>query len=403
MSRKLGVPEVSGPLGPWADGYAAWLSGRGYAALTVKRGLRDLARLSRWLDREGLGAGELTGKRADEFLRAQQAAGYRTLTTPGRLRRPLEFLREVGAAPVEEPRATADPVEELLSRYRRYLIQERGLATTTIAGYESEARLFLADLGGPAELKLERLGAGDVIGYVARMCPLRGAARARGLVVALRSLLRYLHLTGVTATALQGAVPAVADRRSRSLPKGLDPEVLERLLVSCDRQRAIGLRNYAILLLLARLGLRAGEVAALEIEDVDWRRGELLVRGKGPRLDTLPLPGDVGQALADHLRRPRPQTECRALFLRGAAPIGPISREVVGWVVRDACVRAGVPPVGPHRLRHTAATAMLRAGSSLAEIGEVLRHRDIGTTAIYAKVDHRALRAIAGPWPGDLA
>lgn len=401
MSSKMGVPVVPGPLGPWAAGYAAWLSGRGYAPLTVKRGLVDVARLSRWLEREGLGVGELTAERAEEFLRAQRAAGYRTLTTPGRLRRPLEFLREVGAAPIAEP--PSGPVEELLGAYRRYLIEERGLAAATVADYEREARLFLAGLQGCEALDLARLDAADVVGYLARECSRRGTSRARHLVVALRSLLRYLHMTGVTTTALQWAVPAVADQRDRSLPRALDPGVLDRLLAGCDRRRTIGLRNYAILLLLARLGLRAGEVAALQLDDVDWRRGELVVRGKGSRQDRLPLPSDVGQALAGYLRRPRPRTACRALFLRADAPIGPISRGIVGWVVRDACVRAGVAPVGPHRLRHTAATGMLRAGASLPEIAQVLRHRDIETTAIYAKVDHSALRAIAQPWPGELA
>jgi site-specific recombinase XerD len=220
------------------------------------------------------------------------------------------------------------------------------------------------------------------------------------LVGALRSLLRYLHVAGVTATPLVWAVPSVADQRDRSLPQGLDCAALARLLASCDQRRAIGRRNHAILLLLARLGLRAGEVAALELEDVDWRRGEILIRGKGNRRDRLPLPSDVGEALATHLRRGRPRTECRALFLRADAPVGPLSRSAIGWVVREACVRAGIPPVGPHRLRHTAATGMLRAGASMAEIAQVLRHDQIQTTAIYAKVDRLSLRALAQPWPG---
>lgn len=401
MSSKVRMPVVRGPLGPWAAGYAAWLSGQGYAPLTVKRRLHDVARLSRWLEDQGLGVGELTERRVEEFLRAQRAAGYRTLTEPRRLRRPLEFLREVGAAPA--PEAPSGPIEELLGGYRRYLVSERGLAAVTVAGYESEARLFLTQMVAPGALDLQRLQAADVVGYVARECPRRGTERARDLVVGLRSLLRYLHVAGLTATGLQGAVPAVADRRDRRLPQTLDGEVFQRLLASCDRRRTNGRRNYAILLLLGRLGLRAGEVAALQLEDVDWRRGELVIRGKGSRRDMLPLPSDVGQALAGYLRRPRPQTECRALFLRAGAPIGPISNGVVGWVVHDACLRAGVAPVGPHRLRHGAATGMLRAGGSLAEIAQVLRHRDIQTTAIYAKVDHRALRAIAQPWPGERA
>jgi integrase/recombinase XerD len=220
-------------------------------------------------------------------------------------------------------------------------------------------------------------------------------------VVALRSLLRYLHVAGLIATQLQWSVPWVADRRDRSLPRGLEPAALARLLASCDRRRTVGRRNYAILLLLVRLGLRAGEVAAMQLDDVDWPRGEIVIRGKGNRHEELPLPVDVGEALAGYLRhRPQPRSECRALFLRALGPTGSLSREAVGKIVREACVRADIPPVGPHRLRHTAATGMLRAGASMPEIAQVLRHRQSKTTAIYAKVDRLSLRALAQPWPG---
>jgi site-specific recombinase XerD len=403
VSKTLGVPMVPGPLAVWAETYAEWLVGRGYAPLTVKRALRDAARLSRWLDRERLGVGELTAERVELFLRAQREAGFRTLTTPARLRRPLEFLREVGAAPMPAPLAVEGPVETLLAGYRRYLIGERGLAPATVLSYESNARLFLASVQERRVLDPRRLTAADVVVFLACECPQRSCSQARQLVVALRSLLRYLHVEGLTEGPLQWVVPAVADQRDRSLPKALDAVMVERLLRTCDRERIVGRRNYVILLLLSRLGLRASEVARLRLEDVDWRRGEVVIDGKGARRDRLPLPVDVGRGLAEYLRCPRPQTASRAVFLKAGAPIGPISREVVGWIVRDACMRAGVPPVGPHRLRHTAATGMLHAGASLAEIGQVLRHRDIDTTAIYAKVDHQALRAIARPWPGEPA
>ena len=196
------------------------------------------------------------------------------------------------------------------------------------------------------------------------------------------------------------AVPSVADLRDRALPRGLEPGAVRKLLASCDRRRLVGRRDYAILLLLARLGLRAGEIAALELDDVDWRRGLLLVHGKGARQDVLPLPADVGEAIVGYLRR-RPRCKCRALFLRVTAPRREMNRSTIGWVVRGACDRAGLPRVGPHRLRHTAATDMLRAGASLAEIGQVLRHREQRTTAIYAKVDRARLRALARPWPSS--
>jgi len=219
-------------------------------------------------------------------------------------------------------------------------------------------------------------------------------------VCALRSFLRYLHLAGLIGAPLAWAVPSVADLRDRSLPRGLEPAAIKKLLVSCDRRTLIGRRDYAVLLLLSRLGLRAGEVAAIELDDIDWRAGLLLVRGKGGRHDMLPLPVDVGEALVAYLRR-RPRCECRALFLRVTAPREGMNRCTVAWVVRAACDRAALPRVGAHRLRHTTATEMLRRGASLAEIGQVLRHREQKTTAIYAKVDRKALRRLARPWPSQ--
>jgi integrase len=220
------------------------------------------------------------------------------------------------------------------------------------------------------------------------------------LVAGLRPLLRYLHVAGLIVTPLQWAVPGVADLRDRTLPRGLKQAVVAKLLASCDRRRMVGRRDYAIMLLLVRLGLRAGEVAALQLDDLDWRGGEILIHGKGNRLDRLPLPVDVGEALAGYLRRRRPVEGCRAVFLRVRAPVGALPATGVISVVREACVRAGVPRVGAHRLRHTAATGMLRRGASLPEIAPVLRHREIKTTAIYAKVDRARLRTLARPWPG---
>jgi integrase/recombinase XerD len=268
--------------------------------------------------------------------------------------------------------------------------------------YEPAARLFLAGWEAPDGLGLERLCAAEVSSFLARECPKRSVSGARDLVCALRSLLRYLHLAGMIEAPLVWAVPSVADLRDRTLPRGLEPTAVRRLLASCDRRRLVGRRDYAILLRLARLGLRAGEVAAIGLDDVDWRRGELLVRGKGSRQDLLPLPVDVGEAIVSYLRR-RPRCECRALFLRVTAPRGALDRCTVSWVVRAACDRAGLARVGARRLRHTAATEMLRAGASLPQIGQVLRHREQKTTAIYAKVDRDALRTLARPWPGGAA
>jgi integrase/recombinase XerD len=399
MGRKMWVPTVSGPLAPYAAGYAAWLESRAYSPSATADRLYQFDQLSRWLERQGLAVGELTDEQAERFAAARRAAGRVTWAYPRSALLPLGYLRELGSAPASAPVVARGPLEELLAEYRRYLLVERGLSQHTVLdAYEPAARLFLAGREGPDGLGLGQLSAAEVTSFLARECPKPGVPGARDLVCALRSFLRYLHLAGLIQAPLVWAVPSVADLRDRTLPRGLEPAAVKKLLASCDRRTLVGRRDYAILLLLVRLGLRAGEVAAIKLEDIDWRRGELLVRGKGSRYDVLPLPVDLGEAIVAYLRR-RPPCECRALFLRVTAPRRELNRSTIGWVVRAACDRADIPRVGAHRLRHTAATGMLRAGASLAEIGQVLRHREQKTTAIYAKVDVKALRALARPWP----
>jgi integrase/recombinase XerD len=291
-------------------------------------------------------------------------------------------------------------VERVLAGYRRWLLVERGLREATAGCYEPRARRFLAQCDGLEGLGLDALTAADVTGFVVRECPLLGGGSAQLLVAVVRSLLRYLYVAGLIAAPLDWAVPAVAVVRGRSVPRGLEPEVVAALLSSCDRRRTVGRRDYAILLLLARLGLRASEVARIALGDVNWGAGEILVHGKGGRVDMLPLPVDVGEALAAYLQgRPPGPDGCRTLFLKVIAPVGPMSRYAVTAVVREACWRVGITRFGCHELRHTAASGMLRAGASLDEIGQVLRHRDRQTTAIYARVDRATLRTLALPWP----
>jgi site-specific recombinase XerD len=378
------------------------LAAGGYAPRTISDGLRDLAALSRWLEREGLAVEELTPGRVEEYSAARRMAGGARRSAGG-ARLALRFLRESGVVPIVPAVTVAEgPLEELLLDYRRYLAGERGLAESTICRYERVARLFLRDHEWGEELALQRLSAADVSGFLARECPKRTVSGARDLVAELRPLLRYLHVAGLISLPLRWAVPGVADLRDRSLPRGLEPATVAKLLRSCDRRRTVGRRDYALLLLMVRLGLRVGEVAALRLDDIDWRAGEILVWGKGNREDRLPVPVDVGEALVGYLRR-RQTIDCRQVFLRARAPAGPLSASAIKAAVRGACVRAGVAPVGAHRLRHTAATQMLRAGASLPEISQVLRHRKLETTAIYAKVDREALRGLARPWPGGAA
>jgi site-specific recombinase XerD len=372
---------------------------RSYSPSMAAQRLCQFDQLSRWLEHEGLGVGELTGDQAERFAAARHAAGLATWASPQSVRLPLDYLRTLGVAPAPVPVVAQGPLEELLEDYGRYLSVERGLsAHTVVHAYGPAARLFLAGRDDPDGLGLERLCAADVTSFLARECPKRSVPGARDLVCALRSFLRYLHLAGRIEVPLVWAVPSVADLRDRTLPRGLEPAAVKKLLASCDRRRLVGRRDFAILLLLSRLGLRGGEVAGLRLDDIDWRRGELLVRGKGGRHDTLPLPVDVGEAVVSYLRR-RPACGCRELFLRINAPRQGLNRSTIGWVVRSACDRAGLDRVGAHRLRHSAATGMLRKGASLREIGQVLRHRDQKTTAIYAKVDRIALGGLVRPWP----
>ena len=390
---------VSGSLAPYAAGYERWLVGRGFVPLALPKRMRQLDHLSRWLECEGVSAGQLTQERVERYLVARRAAGYVTWVSGLSMRLPLAYLRGVGVVPAAMPALAERPVERLLEDYCVYLARERGLAPQTIRKAERVARLFLAERERIDGLALERLRAADVSEFLARECPRRSVSGARTLVANLRPLLRYLHVAGLISAPLRWAVPGVADLRDRSLARGLEPAAIAGLLDSCDRGQRTGCRDYAILLLLVRLGLRGGEVAALRLEDIDWRHGEILVRGKGDRQDRLPLPADVGEALVSYLRL-RPHAESREVFLRALAPAGPLTSAAVCNVVNAASRRAGLPVVGSHRLRHTAATEMLRAGASLPEIAQVLRHRQLKTTAIYAKVDRPSLRALALPWPG---
>jgi len=395
----MGGRMSSGPLSAFEAGYVRWLVERGFRPGAVADRLGQFRGLSRWLGAGRLPVADLGPGRVEEFLDARRAAGYRSYVASSSVRLPLDYLMGIGVVPLLDASTAPSPVDRLLEEYLRYLSLERLLAGTTIAGYERVARVFLEHrVGRCGGLELERLSAADVSEFVAFECRRLTDGAARAQVAKLRPFLVYLHGTGRIATPLRWAVPKVADMRGRAMPRALEPEAVVKLLASCDRRRAVGCRDYAIVLLLVRLGLRSGEVAAMQLDDIDWRAGEFLVRGKGGRLDRLPLPADVGEALAGYLQR-RPPGESRAVFVGMLAPGAPLTRQAVGTVVTAACSRAGIPQAGAHRLRHTAATRMLRAGCSLAEVGQVLRHVQLRTTAIYAKVDYAALRPLALPWP----
>ena len=395
--------KVTGPLAEYAGGFRDELFRLGYTPLTAACQLRLAAHLSRWMTAEGLSTQDLDMPAAERYFAARRSAGYANERTVEALGPLLGYLRRLGAVPLP-PAEPATEASLLLDRFAAYLASERGLAPTTVALNARLARPFLQQraLERGGRLDLEQLTAAEVRAFVlaqARKQP-RSAKR---IVTALRSLLRFLHVDGGLAVPLAGAVPSPAGHSLAGLPRALEPGQVEAMLDSCDPATATGRRDRAVLLMLSRMGLRAGEVAGLGLDDIDWRRGEITVLGKGSRRDRLPLPSDVGAAIVAYLRDGRPAGALdRTVFIAAQAPREALSYLGITTIVAEAAARAGIPgPVHAHRLRHSAATAMLRGGGSLTEIGQALRHARPATTAIYAKVDVDALRPLGRPWPGQ--
>jgi integrase/recombinase XerD len=396
------VVQFSGPLAAHSEPLRSALLARGYTPLSAANLLRLAAHLSRWLEAQALGIEQLSMERIAEFLAARRAEGYSGFFTKRALAPILLYFESAGLVSLSAVAVTSrGAADRLLCSYEQYLQRERCLTAGCVHCYSAVARQFLRWRFGEAQaIDVAALKVNEVTSFALDAAGRYSIGTAKYAVTALRSFLRYLYLQGQVPVDFRGALPAIAGWRLTGIPKALTALQVRKLLCACDRRRHVGRRDYAVLLLLARLGVRAGEVSALELEVVDWRNGEILVHGKGRRKERLPLPRDVGAALASYLRLSRRSVCSRRLFLCVRAPHGPLNRSAVTALVRYACVRADLPVVGPHRLRHTAATGMLRAGSSLDEIAQVLRHRSHDTTAIYAKVDRTALRALAWRWPG---
>lgn len=335
------------------------------------------------------------------MLEALHATGEARSFTPCSFGLVLGFLRAHGLVPVA-PMVAPTPTEELLGDYRRYLVAERSLAPLSLPGYLASAAWFLSDACDDDPDRVAGLSARDVASFVLRVAEVRSPASVNTVVVGVRSLLRWFYAKAMTATPLGQATPWLARGATSTLPRPLGAGVASALLATPDRHLLSGLRDIAVLTVLVRLGLRAGEVAAMELDDIDSHKGELNVRSKGGWRDPLPLPVDVGEALVAYLSARGARGEDRHVFVHVRAPGGPMTMTSVRAVVRQACARAGIADTGTHRLRHGAAGAMLAKGAPLHEIGQILRHRDIATTAIYAKVDFAALASVAQPWPGSL-
>jgi integrase/recombinase XerD len=393
--------RTRGPLLPFKEGFARELHGLGYRPNAARGQLGLMSHLSRWLEAEGLDIGDLTPALAERFLAARRAEGYTIYLTPKALAPLLGYLRKLGAIPPPPPEpAPAGPVEELLERFSLYSMRERGVEEKTARRQVARVRPLLESLTSPEGLDLCGLDPAEVSAFVLDTCRQLSRLAAQETVGATRSLLAFLHHEGEIERPLAEAVPLVGRWKGQGLPKGLAPGELQRLLDSCDPATPMGRRDLAILALLSRLGLRAGEVAGLCLEDIDWRGGEILVRGKGRRAEQVPLPVDVGELIAAYLHDGRPaDAEGRAVFISVIAPRRGLSMSGVTTVVKHAARRAGLGTVHAHRLRHTAATEALRGGASLTEVGQLLRHERVGTTAIYAKVDSERLQLLARPWP----
>jgi len=390
-----------GPLGSYIDSYLELLNEQGFSHESAEEQVRLIVGFGRWLDENGYKAEDVSQEKADRFLKCRYLHLRPQRGDSAALHRLSDLLCRMGVISLHA--APVTPCDKLLDDFRQYLAQERALCEKTLKTYLPYVRKFLCEKFDGVTIDCSQLCAQDVSRFVrlhAQDCSL---SHARNMTKALRSFLRYLHVWGDLAAELAACVPAVAGWSLSDIPKFLEPDQVQQVLDHCNLQTAIGFRDRAILLLLARLGLRAGEVAFLKIEDIDWEAGQITVHGKGGSSDQLPLPADVGKAIATYLQKGRPTCPSRYVFVRARAPRrGFAGASAIDSVVRCALARAGIDSQrkGAHLFRHGLATQMLRRGGSLSEIGSILRHRDPNTTAIYAKVDLPALRELARPWTG---
>ena len=394
-----------GPLGTHIDLFAKRLLKEGHCTQSAWCNLRIVSDFSHWLAQNGFGLHELNEQTVERYLEFHLRNRYPYLSTRPAMKRLLSVLREANAiAPI--PPKVLDPLEQIEEDFCRYLIQARGLVRVTINRHLPIVRLFLGEECSQGRRAISRLGAADIMKFVERHVHDHGPRSAQMMCWTLRAFTRYLQYRGYFSENLSNSVPTVRRWALASLPSHLHPKQIEKVLDTCDRHNPIGLRDYAILMLLARLGLRAIEIVRLTLDDFEWQSGKFTVQGKGGQRALLPLPVDVGAAIADYLQHGRPCSDSRRVFLRDFAPhVGFASSSTISDIASAALTRAGIDDIrrkGAHLFRHSLATQMLRAGASLTQIGQVLRHENMDSTRIYAKVDIAALRALAMPWPGGV-
>jgi len=385
-----GTRRRPGRMGPFIESYRQELLGRGYTPMSVRGVLQHVGALGRWMETSDIEPTDLNVEVIDEFV-AFRRSGRAFARTTRSLASLLDHLRDLGVVG-PEPLPIVDP---LLEAYRVWMLEDRGLAPLTVLRYEKLAVSFLATIG---DRPLGSMSGSDVNRFLLAEASRLSVGAAKGRVAEMRSLLRFLFVTGRLDRDMAASVPPVAGWHDQGVPRGAKAPDVDRLLGACDPATLTGCRDRAMLMLVARLGLRSAEVARLELDDIDWRAGEFAVHGKARRTDRLPLPVEVGEALTAWLKR-RPETASRRVFVTTKAPIVVIRPSLVSESLRRVCLRCGVEVIGAHRLRHGLATDMLQRGASLIEVGQVLRHQDVATTAIYAKVDLDTLRRLAQPWP----
>lgn len=405
INRTLHPADPSeGPLAPYIEPFARWVNEQQYSHLVYIRYVRIAEDFNRWLRRRQIQIDDIASEHATQFLKHRERRRRLTTADSPALKRLMELLLRVGAIPVRVEQLS--PVEQCLRVFGRHLCDERGLDAGSIINHCRYVRLFLKERFTDGEVKLGDLRASDIVYFIQHQALPEHRSRSKQIAAAMRAFLHYVFQAGAVDMDLSPAIPRVPNWRMTAIPRAIAPDQVRRALASCDRRTAMGRRDYAILLLLSRLGLRSTEVISLKLDDIDWKMGTLTVNGKGRRVDRLPLPADIGRAIVTYLQHGRPKSSSRHLFLRAVAPFsgfrGPASlTSLIVRVLRRANVRDS-PSKGTHQFRFGLASEMLRRGASISEIGHVLRHRLVQTTMIYTKIDVRSLRELAARWPGGV-
>ena len=390
-----------GPLGRYLDKFRDELLRQGYAQSTINTKIRIAYHLNEWLYQKKLHTKDLNEKTIRKFLI------YRNKSHPSSFKvyrysllELLNWLCEQDIVPKPVIVKCECKFDYILNEYTRYLKHDRGLSTYTVTNHVTRLRCFLSERFRKGEIQLKKLVPADINKFVFKQAKVHSLGQAKVVTAALRSFFTYLRYRGDIQVDLAASVPIVPNRPQAELPKYLSTEGVNKLLRSCDQTRPLGIRDYALLILMARLGLRRKEIVGITLDDINWEAGVITVCGKSGHKDELPIPKDVGRAIAMYLQKARPKCDTRALFVSAKAPIRKLV--YISSVVKRACKRAGLSPPrqGVHLLRHSLATRMLREGAAMTEIAEILRHHSLDTTRIYAKVDLKSLREIARPWPG---